>query len=73
MLHFVYTGDPEIGQQKFERFKKLEPIMEQTTVIRKSTFLPLFVIVRIDVIPNVLSAYIQLNHLNVCQILFHTT
>ncbi|CCO31108.1 FAD binding domain protein [Rhizoctonia solani AG-1 IB] len=33
MLHFVYTGDPEIGQQKFERFKKLEPIMEQTTVI----------------------------------------
>ncbi|CAE6478179.1 unnamed protein product [Rhizoctonia solani] len=33
MLQLVYTGDPEIGQQKFERFKKLGPVMDQTTVI----------------------------------------
>ncbi|KAH7310233.1 hypothetical protein B0J17DRAFT_688048 [Rhizoctonia solani] len=33
LLQFVYMGQPEVGRQKYERFKQLGLIMDQTTVI----------------------------------------
>jgi hypothetical protein len=35
VLHLIYNGDAEEGAKRFERFKKLGPVRDQSEIIRK--------------------------------------